>query len=396
MNLALVLSELVKLNIIGFCFGLIQKGDYRCMSLTLENVTQIVDGQYYINKANLTFEPGSFNVLLGRTLSGKTSLMRLMAGLEKPTSGRVLMNGRDMSGVSVRNRNVSMVYQQFINYPNLSVYDNIASPLRLAKESEDVIKQKVIEISDMLRITPYLSRLPLELSGGQQQRTAMARALVKDADVILFDEPLVNLDYKLREELRQEMRDLFAQRNTIAVYATTEANEALALGGTTTILHEGRIIQSGPTAETYHSPSNVTAATLFNEPPINMIEGRITKSEVTFDNAVHFPLTSELLALGEGDYQFGIRPSHLSLLPKNDDDLEISVQVEVAEISGSETFLHVRNPNFEMVLHLSGVHNYSVDEKIKIYVPIHKLNVFNMDGNLIQAASRRIEGNYHG
>jgi len=366
------------------------------MSLTLENVTQIVDGQYYINNANLTFEPGSFNVLLGRTLSGKTSLMRLIAGLDKPTSGRVLMNGLDVSGVPVRKRNVSMVYQQFINYPSMTVFENIASPLRLAKQSPAVIKQKVIEISDMLRITPYLSRLPLELSGGQQQRTAMARALVKDADIILFDEPLVNLDYKLREELRQEMRDLFALRNTIALYATTEPNEALALGGTTTILHEGRIIQSGPTAETYHTPCNVIAATLFNEPPINMIPGRITKTEVTFDNTVHFPLTSELNSLEEGDYQFGIRPSHLSLLPKNDDDLEISVQVEVAEISGSETFLHVRNPHFQMVLHLSGVHNYHVDEKIKIYVPTHKLNVFHQDGHLIQASSRRVEGNYHG
>lgn len=366
------------------------------MSLTLENVTQIVDGQYYINQANLTFEPGSFNVLLGRTLSGKTSLMRLMAGLEKPTSGRVLMHGIDMTGVSVQKRNISMVYQQFINYPNMSVYDNIASPLRLAKESEKSIKEKVMEIAEMLRITPFLSRLPLELSGGQQQRTAMARALIKDADLILFDEPLVNLDYKLREELRIEMRELFAQRNTIAVYATTEPNEALALGGTTTILHEGQIIQTGPTAETYHSPCNVIAATLFNEPPINMIKGHITENEVTFDNMVHFPLTSELNTLSAGEYQFGIRPSHLSLLPKNDDDLEISVQVEVAEISGSETFLHVRNTHFQMVLHLSGVHIYHVDEKIKIYVPTHKLNVFEKDGDLIQASSRRIEDHFHG
>jgi glycerol transport system ATP-binding protein len=366
------------------------------MSLTLENVTQIVDGQYYINQANLTFEPGSFNVLLGRTLSGKTSLMRLMAGLEKPTSGRVLMNGIDMTGVSVQKRNISMVYQQFINYPSMSVYDNIASPLRLAKESEASIKDKVMEIANMLRITPFLTRLPLELSGGQQQRTAMARALIKDADLVLFDEPLVNLDYKLREELRIEMRELFAQRNTIAVYATTEPNEALALGGTTTILHEGQIIQTGPTAETYHSPCNVIAATLFNEPPINMINGNISKNEVTFDNTVHFPLTSELNVLEEGEYQFGIRPSHLSLLPKNDDDLEMSVQVEVAEISGSETFLHVRNAHFQMVLHLSGVHRYQVDEKIKIYVPTHKLNVFEKGGKLIQSSSRKIEDNYHG
>jgi glycerol transport system ATP-binding protein len=366
------------------------------MSLELENVTQIVDGQYYINQANLNFKAGSFNVLLGRTLSGKTSLMRLMAGLDKPTSGRVLMNGIDVTKMSVQKRNVSMVYQQFINYPNMSVYENIASPLRLAKEPEATIKEKVMEVAEMLRITEFLPRLPLALSGGQQQRTAMARALVKDASIILFDEPLVNLDYKLREELRLEMRDLFQQRNTIAVYATTEPNEALALGGTTTILHEGQIIQTGQTAETYHNPCNVTAATLFNEPPINMIEGKITATEVTFDNSAHFPLSSELKSLAAGDYKFGIRPSHLSLLPKNDDDLEISVKVEVAEISGSETFLHVRNEHFQLVLHLSGVHAYKVDEKIKIYVATHKLNVFHQDGSLIQAANRRIEGINHG
>ncbi len=362
------------------------------MSLTLEQVTKIVDNEVYIDQANLTFEAGSFNVLLGRTLAGKTTLMRLIAGLDKPTSGKILMNGVDVTGVPVRNRNISMVYQQFINYPNLSVFENIASPLRLAGESEEQIKQKVHEIAAMLRITEYLDRVPLELSGGQQQRTAMARALVKDADIVLFDEPLVNLDYKLREELRQEMRELFKTRNTIAFYATTEPNEALALGGTTTILHEGKVIQSGPTTEVYHRPSNVSAATLFNEPPINLIKGKVSDSEVTFDDTDHFSLNEHLNGLSKGEYQFGIRPSHLSLLPKNDDDLEISVKVDVAEISGSETFLHVKNSHFNLVLHLSGVHTYDVDEEIKIYIPTHKLHVFGMDHALIQAPSQRLYG----
>ncbi|MGH8483053.1 MAG: ABC transporter ATP-binding protein, partial [Pseudomonas sp.] len=214
------------------------------MSLTLEHVCRTVDNQRWIVDASLSFEPGSFNVLLGRTLSGKTSLMRLMAGLDRPDQGRVLINGVDVTGKPVRQRNVSMVYQQFINYPTLSVFENIASPLRQARVSEGEIRHKVHQTAQMLRIEPFLQRLPLELSGGQQQRVALARAWVKDAELILFDEPLVNLDYKLREELRQEMRELFASRNCIAVYATTEPNEALALGGTTTILHEGRIVQS--------------------------------------------------------------------------------------------------------------------------------------------------------
>jgi glycerol transport system ATP-binding protein len=215
------------------------------MSLVLEQVRRSVDNQLWIDDASLRFEPGSFNVLLGRTLAGKTSLMRLMAGLDRPDSGRVLMDGEDVTGRPVRLRNVSMVYQQFINYPTSRC--SRTSPRRCARRAwPNRIRSGGAETAEMLRIEKFLQRLPLELSGGQQQRTAMARALVKDASLILFDEPLVNLDYKLREELRQEMRELFAARHTIAVYATTEPNEALALGGTTTMLHEGRVIQSGP------------------------------------------------------------------------------------------------------------------------------------------------------
>ncbi|EDO26735.1 predicted protein, partial [Nematostella vectensis] len=302
--------------------------------------------ELYIDDACLSFEPGSFNVLLGRTLSGKTSLMRLMAGLDKPTSGRILMNGADMTQVPVRQRNVSMVYQQFINYPTLTVFENIASPLRQAGVSKALIEEKVHATAQMLRIDGLLKRYPLELSGGQQQRTAMARALVKDASLILFDEPLVNLDYKLREELRQEMRELFQARHTIAIYATTEPNEALALGGTTTILHEGRVVQSGKTAEVYHRPQQVLAAELFSEPAINLMPGRVSGTEVSFADTVHFPLNPDLQGIAEGEYRFGVRPSHIGLVPSNDDDLELAVTVELAEISGSETFLHVRNEQF--------------------------------------------------
>ncbi|MBD8683831.1 ABC transporter ATP-binding protein [Pseudomonas sp. CFBP 13719] len=360
------------------------------MSLVLEQVTRRVENQLYIDNASLVLEPGSFNVLLGRTLSGKTSLMRLMAGLDKPDQGRVLMNGVDVTGKPVRQRNVSMVYQQFINYPTMTVFDNIASPLRQAGMAREQIEERVLQTARMLRIEPFLKRHPLELSGGQQQRTAMARALVKDAELILFDEPLVNLDYKLREELRFEMRELFLTRHTIAVYATTEPNEALALGGTTTILHEGRVIQSGRTPDVYHRPATVLAAELFSEPPINLIEGRIGGQEVSFANFVHFARNLDLSGVSDGDYRFGVRPSHIGLTPSNDDDLELAVTVELAEISGSETFLHVRNEYFSLVLHLPGVHDYAVDAAIPVYIPTHKLFVFQRDGQLVQAPGLRV------
>jgi len=358
------------------------------MSLTLQGVSRVVDGQCHIDNANLSLEPGSFNVLLGRTLAGKTSLMRLMAGLDKPSSGKVLMNGVDVTGISVQQRNVSMVYQQFINYPNWTVFENIASPLRLAKIPESQIVQRVQETAEMLHIESFLQRKPLELSGGQQQRTAMARALVKDASLILFDEPLVNLDYKLREELRQEIRQLLKARNSIAVYATTEPNEALALGGVTTLLHEGRVIQHGPASEVYRYPVNIAAAELFSEPPINLIRGFISETEVTFDSTVHFPLNQDIRGIAPGEYFFGVRPSHIGLVPHNDDDLEVSVTVELAEISGSETFMHVKNDHFNLVLQLSGVHEYPTDSTIKVYLPTHKLFVFSLEGEMLQAPGR--------
>ncbi|QXH53260.1 ABC transporter ATP-binding protein [Pseudomonas fakonensis] len=359
------------------------------MSLVLEQVSRSVDEQVWINDASLRFEPGSFNVLLGRTLAGKTSLMRLMAGLDRPDRGRVLMDGEDVTGRPVRLRNVSMVYQQFINYPTLTVFENIASPLRQARMAEAEVQRRVRETAEMLRIEPYLARLPLELSGGQQQRTAMARALVKDASLILFDEPLVNLDYKLREGLRQELRALFAARNCIAVYATTEPNEALALGGTTTLLHEGRVIQSGPTAEVYQRPGSVLAAELFSEPPINLVPGSLRGNEVSLAGAVHFARSAALRELPDGDYRFGIRPSHLTLVPSADDDLELAVLVELAEISGSETFLHVRNDHWRMILHLPGVHEYQVDTPIRVFIPTHKLFLFDSRDALAQAPGPR-------
>src|SRR5204862_529458 len=196
----------------------------------------------HISDVTLELPHGSLTVLLGPTLAGKTSLMRLMAGLDAPTSGRIRFDGADVTGVPVARRNVAMVYQQFINYPSLTVYENIASPLRVARRPRDEIERRVKEIAALLKLESVLSRLPLELSGGQQQRTAIARALVKQARLVLLDEPLANLDYKLREELRTELPRIFEASGAIFVYATTEPSEALLLGGNTLCMWEGEVL----------------------------------------------------------------------------------------------------------------------------------------------------------
>ena len=358
------------------------------MSLILQDIDHIVDGTTYLKGINLELAPGSFNVLLGRTLAGKTTLMRIMAGLETPTRGRVRMHGEDVTRKSVRKRNVSMVYQQFINYPGLTVFDNIASPLKLARVPREEIRRRVHETASMLHIEHLLERYPAALSGGQQQRTAMGRALVKDADLILFDEPLVNLDYKLREEFREELRELFKARNCIAVYATTEPNEALALSGHTAVLHAGGLLQYGPTEDVYHRPRDVLTAEMFSEPPINVMPAIVSGAEVTFDRSASFPLNRDLACLSPGPYQFGVRASHIRLQRQTEDDLELDVAVDIAEISGSETFLHVHNDLFHLVLHLAGVHEFGVDQRIKVYLPSHKIFAFDRHGDTVHTPAR--------
>ena len=227
------------------------------MSLELRNVTKRVGAETHIYPTDLKLEAGSFNTLLGTTLAGKTTLMLLMAGLERPSDGEIWFDGKDVTGVAVQKRNVSMVYQQFINYPHLTVFENIASPLRVAGTPSRAIKQRVESIAELLKLTPMLQRRPSELSGGQQQRTAMARALVKEADLVLLDEPLANLDFKLREELRDELPRLFADRHCIVVYATTEPSEALLFGGHTATLYEGRVVEFGPTGTLYRKPGDI-------------------------------------------------------------------------------------------------------------------------------------------
>lgn len=236
------------------------------MSLELIEIEKSVAGSIHIYPTSLVLQKNSINILLGATLSGKTTLMQLMGGIEKPSNGKILFNGEDVTNMSVQKRNISMVYQQFINYPNFTVYENIASPLRLQKLHRTEVEKKVEEISDLLKLKPMLNRRPNELSGGQQQRTALARALVKDSDLILLDEPFANLDFKLREELREELPKMFENKNTIVVYATTEPSEALLLGGNTALLDEGKVIQFGITQDIYRKPFNIKSADVFSDP----------------------------------------------------------------------------------------------------------------------------------
>jgi len=354
------------------------------LTLALKKVEKEVDGETYIYQTSVELEDNGFNNLLGTTLAGKTTLMQLMAGLIPPTAGEISFKGKNVTGIPVQKRNVSMVYQQFINYPHLSVFENIASPLRVARIHRKEVKQRVGEIAELLQLSDLLDRRPAELSGGQQQRTALARALVKDADLILLDEPLANLDYKLREELRNELPRLFADRECTVVYATTEPVEALLLGGHTATVHEGRITQFGETASVYRHPVDLTTAKVFSDPPINTV--RVTKQggQVFLSKDISWPADGKWQALPDGIYTMGVRPHHV--LPKSAARTGVAVEDEVLinEISGSESVIHFDLLGETWVSQAHGVHPFRIGEAATFLIDTTHAMYFDQNQALIQ------------
>lgn len=355
------------------------------MGLSLEQVDKFVGPEMHLKDISLSFAPGSRNVILGRTLAGKTSLLRVMAGLDRPTRGRLLSDDHDITGRSVRKRSVAMVYQQFVNYPSLTVYDNIASPLKIRGEDSAEIDRRVRDTAAMLRIDNLLDRLPAELSGGQQQRTAIARALIKNADLLLLDEPLVNLDYKLREELRLELQEIFRRREAVVVYTTTEPAEALMLGGDIVVMHEGRVLQTGQTQDVYRTPTTMTVAEVFSDPPINFIFGEVTGGNVCIGADIRIPQAGHYTPVSDGRYRFGVRSNHLFLNRRSEDDVEIPARVTLAEINGSETFVHLDHNDTRLVLQETGVHNFRIGAEITVFAHPDHFYVYGDDGSLAAA-----------
>jgi glycerol transport system ATP-binding protein len=260
----------------------------------------------------------------------------------------------------------------------------------LAKVSASEITRRVKQVAEMLHIGEFLQRLPLELSGGQQQRCAMARALVKDAGIVLFDEPLVNLDYKLREELRSELKTLFKTRETIAIYASTEAHEALALGGTTTLLHQGRVLQTGAAQQQFAKPINLHAADLYNEPPLNVFYANVNDGIMHISPPINLAKTGHLANLPNGQYQFAIRPNHIALQTIKGPSIALKSKVDLVEISASETYLHVETSvdaqqiNMTWVVHILAIMSFRTGCEIAIFLPLEDLFVFDLAGNAIR------------
>jgi glycerol transport system ATP-binding protein len=363
------------------------------VQLALEGIRKTVGAATWLYPQDLNPQPGAVTVLLGATQAGKTSLMRIMAGLDKPSSGTVRVDGVDVTGMGVRQRNVAMVYQQFINYPSLTVAQNIASPLKLRGEKN--IAQRVQELAARLHIEGLLDRLPAALSGGQQQRVALARALAKGAPLMLLDEPLVNLDYKLREELREELRQLFATGDSTVIYATTEPGEALLLGGYTAVVDAGELLQYGPTAQVFHTPKSLRVARAFSDPPMNLIAAHrvsaglqlAAKTDQTAPAPFGLGLPPAALTAATGALTVGLRAGALRVVQQTG-DIVLPGVVQLAEISGSDTFVHVATAVGELVAQLTGVHAFELGRALTLYASPSQAYVFDAQGDLLLAPAR--------
>lgn len=351
------------------------------MSLELKNIEKKVGLETFIYPTNLKLEKNTINILLGSTLAGKTTLMQIMAGLDKPTAGEIWFNDQNVTGVKVQKRNVSMVYQQFINYPNYTVYENIASPLKITGVDANEIKERVGKVAELLKLSPMLDKKPNELSGGQQQRTALARALIKDSDLILLDEPLANLDFKLREELREELPKLFENRECIVVYATTEPSDALMIGGNTATILEGKIIQYGKTLDVYNNPENLTSAEVFSDPPMNIAKVNKSGDSCSLSEANTTWKTNKKIK--DGNYTIGIRPHNVTVEKTSKNSLEIKGKVMISELSGSESLIHFKYGQANWVSLSSGSHKINIGEEMKLYMNVDECLFFDQNNRLV-------------
>ena len=350
------------------------------VSLILKNVSVTTEKDGVIlDDISFEFKPGRIYILIGRTTSGKTSLMRAIAGLLPIDSGEITMNGVDFDEKPIWERDVAVVYQQFINYPNKTVLQNVEFPLLRKGLKKSEAREVALASINKVGLSDYLDRKPSQLSGGQQQRVALARSLSRKSHIMLLDEPLMNLDYKLREQLRVEFKEIFnSQKDAVTIYATTEPPEALILGAEILVMHEGRIVQYGSPTEVYEQPQSTTVARVISDPPMSILPASISAGEIRFSDGYSQPIPAKMKNFKEGRYEVGIRANDIVSAKSGGEKGTISL----VEVSGSETLVYVDTPAGEVVLQMEGIHDVKVGEAISVELPSNRLFLFETNGAL--------------
>lgn len=346
-----------------------------------------------VDDVSLTIQDGELVVLVGPSGSGKSTTLRMIAGLETPSSGDIIINGRRVNDVQPQNRDIAMVFQSFALYPHRSVRGNISFPLEARDLPENKINNRVREAAEMLEITELLDRKPVNLSGGQQQRVALGRALVRDPEAFLMDEPLANLDAKLRKEMRTEVVRLQQELNVTMIHVTHNQQEAMTMGDRVAIMNNGRIQQLAPPKEVYRRPANRFVAGFIGSPSMNLLIGSIKGNNfhsnfedigIRLPNSLAADVTTDPLTLG-------VRPENVQIVD-TPDEYTFEATVDVVELIGSAQVIHITSDKVEFLAEVDPDYEVSTGDSLLFRLPPSKINLFdgiNPESPLVEPVSEK-------
>ena len=349
-------------------------------SVEIRGVRKSFGSTEVVHGIDIAVPDQSFSVLVGPSGCGKSTLLRMIAGLEEITAGEIAIGGRVVNNVPPKQRDIAMVFQNYALYPHMKVYDNMAFSLKLAKVDAATIETLVRRAASILNLEELLERYPRQLSGGQRQRVAMGRAIVRDPQVFLFDEPLSNLDAKLRVQMRTEIRELHQRLNSTSIYVTHDQIEAMTMADQIVVMRGGHIEQIGAPLEVYDNPRNIFVAGFIGSPAMNLIEGTVRRAngvaEVSVDGEIALPLP-EGVAVPEGArIYYGMRPEHLSL---SGEAQGIPVDVAVVEPTGADTLVVCRFAGGEIQASFSERHNLKPGQRIHLAPNPQSIHVFDRE-----------------
>ena len=355
-------------------------------TLKIENLSKNFGSTEVLKKINLEIDEGNFLVLLGPSGCGKSTLLNIIAGLETINEGNVFIDDYNVSKVEPKDRNIAMVFQSYALYPSMNVKENMIFGLKQAKTSKDKIKEQLEKVSKFLQVDQLLERKPSQLSGGQRQRVAIGRALVREPRIFLFDEPLSNLDAKLRVEMRREIKKLHQQLKTTVVYVTHDQTEAMSLGTKIAIMNHGVIQQNDTPENIYNKPNNTFVADFIGSPSMNLIKGKLKQSS----NIISFVAEGSNLEIPIDNYNFkandnlnnkevffGIRPEHIFFKKLNENDFEITLRADLSEYIGHEQIMTFDYDNQEILAKFPSTIKTELSKETKLYFDLTQVSLFD-------------------
>ncbi len=354
-------------------------------TLQIDKAVKIYGAHEVLHGVSLDVADGEFVVLVGPSGCGKSTLLRMIAGLEDISGGEISIAGRVVNELEPKERKIAMVFQSYALYPHMTVAQNMGFSLKLEKAPADRIKQEVQRAAQVLQLEALLDRYPRQLSGGQRQRVAMGRAIVRNPDIFLFDEPLSNLDAKLRVTMRAEVKALHQRLGTTTVYVTHDQMEAMTMADTIVVMRDGRIEQAGKPLDLYNAPQSLFIAGFIGSPAMNLISGQYTHAggspRFVTGNGAKWPLPADGMGQDGQSIVYGIRPEHLDIA----EDGDIALDVTVVEPTGAETLIHGRVGEDELIVNIRGHLDIAPGQTLRLAPQVDRIHVFD------QQTARRLQ-----